>query len=212
MSPDDGYLRLREAIVSGELQPSERLVEADLVERLGVSRGVVRTAIVRLAQEGLVEHERNRGAKVRRVSEAEAIEILEARAVLEALAARQAAERADRDDVAALRAIVARMREHLDEGDLVAASEQNAGLHARIIETSEHRTAARLVSSLSSQIVRFQFRTILAPGRAERSFGEHSAVVDAIAEGDPDAAEAAMRAHLSGVAEALRSSQVAARA
>jgi DNA-binding FadR family transcriptional regulator len=53
-------------------------------------------------------------------------------------------------------------------------------------------------------MVRFQYRTILLPGRSERSFGEHSALVEAIAAGDPDAAEQAMRTHLSHVAEALR--------
>jgi DNA-binding FadR family transcriptional regulator len=55
--------------------------------------------------------------------------------------------------------------------------------------------------------VRFQYRTILLPGRSERSFSEHTAVVDAIADGDGDEAEAAMRTHLSHVADALRSAE-----
>lgn len=54
------------------------------------------------------------------------------------------------------------------------------------------------------QIVRFQYRTILLPGRGERSSSEHIAIIEAAAAGDPDAAEAAMRTHLSQVAEALR--------
>jgi DNA-binding FadR family transcriptional regulator len=57
---------------------------------------------------------------------------------------------------------------------------------------------------LKSQLVRFQYRTIMLPGRTERSFEEHSAIVDAVAAGDPDTAEKAMRRHLSHVAEALR--------
>ena len=85
------YERLREEIVSGRLQPNERLVEADLVQLLQVGRSAVRTALVRLEQEGLVEREPNRGAKVRLVDEREAAEILESRMVLEGLAARHAA-------------------------------------------------------------------------------------------------------------------------
>ena len=62
----------------------------------------------------------------------------------------------------------------------------------------------RLVGTLNSQLVRFQYRTILVPGRAEQSLAEHRAIVDAVAHGDPDAAEQAMREHLAHVVEALR--------
>jgi DNA-binding FadR family transcriptional regulator len=61
----------------------------------------------------------------------------------------------------------------------------------------------RLVGGLKSQLVRFQYRTILVPGRSARSFEEHSAIVDAVVAGDADAAEAAMRRHLAHVADAL---------
>src|SRR5262247_1939955 len=106
----DAYERLREAIVGGRLQPNERLVEADLIPMLHASRTAVRTALVRLVQEGLVEHERNRGAKVRLIDEQEAAEILESRMVLEGLAARYAAKNATKADAAELRAIVKEMR------------------------------------------------------------------------------------------------------
>jgi DNA-binding GntR family transcriptional regulator len=204
MSAEEGYVKLRNAILSARLQPNERLVEADLVATLGVPRAAVRTAILRLAHEGLVEHERNRGAKVRRVDEHEAVEILQARAVLEGLAAREAAARASDAQIEELRSILASMRAALDAGDLLGASERNATLHSRILAMSEHRTAERLVSSLSSQLVRFQYRTILLPGRSERSFAEHALVVEAIAARDPDRAEQAMRAHLTHVTDALR--------
>jgi DNA-binding GntR family transcriptional regulator len=201
---DSGYARLREAIVSGRLQPNQRLVEADLGDELGVGRSAIRTALARLDQEGLVEHERNRGARVRLVEEGEAVEILEARAVLEGLAARHAALAATPEDVADLRAILGEMRRRLDATDLLGASDQNALLHRRLIAASGHETAARLISGLNSQLVRFQYRTILLPGRRDRSFEEHEAIVDAVAAGDAEAAEAAMRLHLSQVAEALR--------
>jgi DNA-binding GntR family transcriptional regulator len=203
---DDGYVRLRQEIVTGRLQPNERLVELDLSERLGVGRSAIRTALVRLESEGLVERERHRGAKVRLVDEHEAVEILEARALLEGLAARHAARHATPEDVAELRTILAGMRTRLDAGDLLGASDQNAVLHHRILQISGHATAQRLISTMRSQLVRFQFRTILVPGRPERSFAEHSEIVDALAAGDGDAAEAAVRRHLSHVAETLSAS------
>jgi DNA-binding GntR family transcriptional regulator len=200
-TPED---RLRQAIVTGRFQPSERLIEADVARELGVGRSAVRTALARLEHEGLVEHERHRGARVRLVSAQEAVEILETRAVLEGVAARHAARNASRADVEQLGRILEGMRRRVDAGDLLGASDQNAVLHGRILEISAHGTVARLIATLKSQLVRFQYRTILLPGRSEHSFGEHAAIVQAIADGDSRAAEQAMRTHLSHVAEALR--------
>jgi DNA-binding GntR family transcriptional regulator len=140
---------------------------------------------------------------VRYVDETEAVEIVLARAALEALAVRQAAERATPEDVEELRTVLGEMRARLDEADLLGASEENAVLHSKLLELSGNRTVIRLVGGLKSQLVRFQYRTILVPGRSARSFEEHSAIVDAVAAGDADAAEAAMRRHLSHVADAL---------
>jgi len=205
LSPED---RLREAIVTGRFQPSERLIEVEVARELGVGRSAVRTALARLEHEGLVEHERHRGARVRLVGAQEAVEILETRAVLEGLAARHAAVNATAEDVRHLTAVLDEMRRRLDAGDLLGASDQNAVLHGRILEISRHTTAARLIATLKSQLVRFQYRTIMLPGRSEHSFGEHRAIIGAIAAGDSDAAEQAMRVHLSHVAEALRGERV----
>jgi DNA-binding GntR family transcriptional regulator len=210
MSPGSAYEALHQSIVSGQLSPGERLVEEELADQLGLGRAAVRTALIRLEHDGLVERERNRGARVRRVSEQEAVQILEARAVLEGLAAGHAAEHATDIDVADLRAILGEMRALLDDGDLLGASERNAVLHRRILEISGHAVAQRICANLHSQIVRFQFRTILAPGRAGQSYAEHEAVVDAIAAHDRDAAEVAMKAHLSHVSEALHAIAAAA--
>jgi DNA-binding GntR family transcriptional regulator len=207
---DAAYRALRAAIVSGELLPSERLVEEDLSRRLGIGRAGVRMALVRLEHDGLVEHERHRGARVRRVSDREAVEILEVRAALESLAARHAARRATPRDVRELRAIVRDMGAKRERGDLIAVSDANAALHRRVLEISDRETAQRRSAMLISQIVRFQYRTVLLPGRPERSQREHEAIVEAIAAGDSDAAERAMRRHLSQVAEALRARVAAA--
>ena len=204
---DDGYLRLREAIVRGELAPNQRLVEADMSSEFGMPRAAVRTALVRLEHEGLVEREPHRGARVRLVSEAEAVEILEARAALEGLAARQAARNLTPAGASELREILERQRAALAKQDLLGASDVNAELHAKIVELSGHATAQRLIRALNSQMVRYQFRTILIPGRPTQSIEEHTAIVDALTGGQPEAAERAMRRHLNQVAKALHASQ-----
>jgi DNA-binding GntR family transcriptional regulator len=200
---DEGYLRLRDAIVRGELAPNQRLVEADMSQEFRMPRAAVRTALVRLEHEGLVEREPHRGARVRRVSEQEAVEILQARAALEGLAAREAALNITRATAAEVRAVLARQKAALGGQDLLGASDVNAELHAKIVELSGHQTAQRLIRSLNSQMVRVQFRTILIPGRPAQSLEEHSAIVEAVTSGDGDKAERAMKRHLTNVAHAL---------
>jgi DNA-binding GntR family transcriptional regulator len=202
---DDGYTLLRQAILSGELLPNERLVELDLSERFEIGRAAIRTALARLEQDGIVEREPFRGARVRLIPASEAVEILEARAVLEGLTARKAATNATGKDVTALRAILKRMDAKFKAGDLLGGSEINTELHRTIIQMAKHSAAARLIEGLQAQNVRHQFRTILVPGRAVRSLEEHKAIVEAIASRDGDAAERAMRLHLSHVVEALAS-------
>ncbi|HLY35158.1 MAG TPA: GntR family transcriptional regulator [Candidatus Limnocylindria bacterium] len=200
----DAYRRLREGITSGRFQPSERLVEADLTRFLGAGRTAVRAALVRLDQEGLVTRELNRGARVRLVSDREALEIEEARSALERLLARQAAIKATPAQVRQLKQILAEMRRRLAAGDSVGYSELNPGFHQLIWASAQNATASRLVLNLKSQSLRFQFHTMLRPGRPQRSLHEHETIFNAIAAHEPDAAEAAMREHLEEVVENLR--------
>ncbi len=202
---DAAYAALRQRIRGGELAPGERLVETDLAARLGLGRNAVRTALARLEQDGLVERLPYKGARVRAIGESEAVEILEARGALEGLAARYAAQHATPEDVAALRAALARMQQLHAAGDLLGASELNAALHGRIVAIARLPQVAKLIDDLNAQNVRHQFRTVLAPGRPSQSLAEHRAIVDAIAGADPEGAEAAMRAHLSHVVRTLRS-------
>jgi DNA-binding GntR family transcriptional regulator len=204
LTDDECYVRLREAIMREELLPNERLVEMDLARSLGTGRAAIRTALTRLEQEGLVQRERYRGARVRLISEAEAIEILEVRTALESLAARYAALNATPADCDVLYSLLAEQRHSIEEGDLLASSEVNGRLHQTLLQIARHATATRLLDMLKPQNVRFQYRTILVPGRPWRSHQEHHDIVEAVASHDSDRAEAAMRLHLSHVAEALR--------
>src|SRR6185503_20622092 len=106
----DVTLRLREAITRGRLMPNERLIEADLAGQFRVNRAHIRTALAMLDQEGLVVREKNRGARVRSISDAEALEIAATRLVIETMVARQAAERIDAAARKALRAVETDMR------------------------------------------------------------------------------------------------------
>ena len=201
---DEGYEHLYQAILRGEFQPNERLIEMNLAQQYHVGRAAIRTALARLEQDGLVEREPNRGARVRAISEEEAVETLEARAVLEGLAARYAARNVTDADIADLRTIVGEMEACLAEGDLLGISEGNVRLHNKLLQIANNKTVARLIERLRAQHVRSQFRIILVPGRPPRSVAEHRAIVEAVASRDPDAAETAMRSHLANTVETLR--------
>jgi DNA-binding GntR family transcriptional regulator len=204
LTDEECYARLREAILKEQFLPNERLIEMDLAQSLGAGRAAIRTALARLEQDGLVERERYRGARVRLISETEAIEILEVRAALESLAARHAAQKITPAQSDTLHTLLAEQRHCIDAGDLLGSSDVNARLHQTILRIAEHGIATRVLDMLKPQNVRFQYRTILVPGRPERSVQEHRAIVEAITNQDPDLAETAMRHHLSLVAEALR--------
>jgi DNA-binding GntR family transcriptional regulator len=196
--------RLRTDILSGALLPGERLIELNLAERYGVGRAAVRAALVELDGEGLVQREANRGATVRRVSLTEAIEITEARGVLEGLIARLAAERATDDERSELADIVAGMEQAVAGADPGSYSELNRRFHRRLREIGRHEVSQDLVDNLRNRAVHHQYRLSMVPGRADESLDQHRAVAAAVIAGDADAAEAAMRAHLDSVASVLR--------
>ncbi|MFC5826450.1 GntR family transcriptional regulator [Nonomuraea insulae] len=206
MSTDSGTVldAIRDGIMRGEFVPDQRLVEADLSERFSASRSSVRSALLQLANEGLVERVMNRGARVRAVSLAEAVEITEVRMVVEGLCAAKAAGRVTPAEAGELREIGARMSEAVGSGDVLGYSELNQLLHRRIRELSGQSTAGGVLERLRGQIVRHQFRLSMQRGRPAVSLGQHLAIIEAICAGDPDAAERASRDHLRSVIEALR--------
>ncbi len=200
----DGYAELRNAILTGRFGPNERLVEAEISSEFAMPRAAVRTAFVRLEVEGLLRREPNKGARVRMVTDDEAIQIMHTRAVLEGLLARRAAERVTPADARRLGAVARQYRALVDAGDVLASANSNVELHALIREIAREPVPAQLVEQLNSRITRFQFRTAVIPGRPAATADEHDAIVEAIAAGDPPRAERAMRRHLTNVAGALQ--------
>ncbi|MFI8594439.1 GntR family transcriptional regulator [Microbacterium sp. NPDC078428] len=196
--------QIRDAILGGEFAPHQRLIEADISERFEASRAGVRTALLNLAGEGLVERLPNRGARVRAISVAEAIEIVEVRVGLESLCARKAAERVTEDEAAELRLLGGQIESAVATGNLVEYARLNQDMDRRIREISGHDTATRLLERLRAQSARHQFRLAYHPGRAVQSAPEHVAIIDAVVARDPDRAEAATREHLQGIVALLR--------
>ncbi|WP_150135963.1 GntR family transcriptional regulator [Streptomyces hyaluromycini] len=197
---------IRAAIVRGDHVPDQRLVEVDLAERFSVSRGAVRSALLQLGNEGLVERIPNRGARVRAVPPAEAIEITEVRMVVEGLCAAKAAQRVTDAEIAELREIRAEMIAAVEAGEVVIYSRLNNRLHRRLVELSGQATTGGALERLRGQSVRHQFRLALQPGRPAVSLPEHLAIIDAVCGRDPVAAEQAARGHLGSVIHALRMS------
>jgi DNA-binding GntR family transcriptional regulator len=195
---------LRLAIYHGELTPGQRLVEAEVASRYDASRAAVREALALLSNEGLVVRERNRGARVRPVSLDEAIEIFEARAVLEGLCAAKAASLITARERRELKALGSPMSEAVRRNDVIAYNQTSLQVHTTIQEIAKQATVSGMLDRLRYQSVRYQFHVALLPGRPAQGLKEHLAIIDAVCSGNPERAEKAMRDHLFSVIEALR--------
>ncbi|MEV5310927.1 GntR family transcriptional regulator [Streptomyces sp. NPDC052610] len=196
--------RLRQAILRGEMAPAQRLVENELAEQFGVTRASIRAALIDLEAQGLVERIRNRGSRVRVVTVEEAVAITECRMVLEGLCAAKAAVAASDEQLDELTGLGTAMSKAVADGEPMTYSDLNQDLHARIREFSGQATAVDLLERLNAQLVRHRFQLALRPGRPQRSLNEHLTLIEAIRAREPQAAEAAARAHLASVIEALR--------
>jgi DNA-binding GntR family transcriptional regulator len=206
------YTALRHSILNGDFSPGQRLVEEELAATLGVTRQSLRAALLDLTTEGLVERIPNRGARVRVVSTAEAVQITECRMALEALCAVKAALNVTDKEAGQLRELGENLKRAVSEGNPFKYSELNRELHRRVGVISRQTVAVALLDKLHGQLVRHQFQLALRPGRPEVSVGEHLAILNAIADRKPEEANLAVRAHLASVISALRADDTAARA
>lgn len=211
VAPEDGsapavtavVTAVRDGIMQGRYAPGQRLPESDLVSLYRTSRGVVRIALAQLENEGIVMRERNRGARVRPISLEEAVEITEARSVVEGLCAAKAAERATAEDRVRLRALGTDLQAAVDAGDVLAYTRINQDVHHAVREISGHETAGRMLDRLRTQSVRYHYTVALLPGRPSIGLAEHLDVIESVCAGDPDVAEHTMRSHLISVVTAL---------
>jgi DNA-binding GntR family transcriptional regulator len=184
---------LRRAIVTGQLAPGQRLTERSLIEMLGVSRTVIRETLRQLEAEGLIEIIPNKGPVVRVLSAAEAKDLYSIRAVLEGLAARLFAENAAeplvRELEAAFEAIVTAYQG--DSGE--QALEAKTNFYDLLYRGTGSETLTAMLSQVQARIWRWRAVGLTHPNRAakrlDESTGNLRALVDAISQGDGDAAE-----------------------
>ena len=191
--------RLRDAILDGQFRPGERLVERVLCERLGVSRTVVREALRHLETEGLVDVIPQQGPAVARLDRGQAAQIYEIRAMLEALAARAAAERATPADVERLRAANEAIQAAFSEGHGRAILKATSDWYELMFRIADKPMAWQVVQGLNARISRLRAVTISQPGRAADAGDEMRCIIDAIAAADGDAAARASFDHLERV-------------
>jgi phosphonate utilization transcriptional regulator len=194
------HAEIERLILSGELAPGAKLTEVMLAERLGVSRGPIREALLVLEEAGLVRLEKNRGAFVRSIPLDEAMEIYDLRAMVDEWAGRQLAERITPEQLKELRTMVEQMERLVKEGHKTSASDPyhllNLAFHDRIVEFVGNRKLTDMYRRLVKELSLFR-RVNLADGQQMPvSVQEHRAILKAIAAGDADGAGRALRAHV----------------
>jgi len=193
------YKEIRGAIVDLRLEPGAPLREAAIATQLGVSKTPVREALRRLEQEGLVEATSFKGAVVTDYSERDLEEIYELRELLEGVAVRAAATDTDDETLQALRDVIERSRAARDAGDLGGLAELLGRFDQIVFEQVANVRIRNLIETLRAHLTRIGKLTEEIPGRVEASVEEHAAIVEAIARGDADGAERAMRVHIASV-------------
>lgn len=188
------YGHLREELFTGRLRPGQWLREQELAEELRVSRTPVREAMRRLAQEGLLLITSNRGVRVRPITLAETVAVYEVRDRLEGMAAALAASHADRAGIDDLLERLEVMMA-LPDDDFVSHVRSDNDLHLCLATLSGNPVLAEFVQRLNERVTPAKVVTRDLNATPEVR-AQHRAIVEAVARGDPEAAESAMRAHV----------------
>ncbi|MEV7005005.1 GntR family transcriptional regulator [Streptosporangium sp. NPDC051022] len=189
------YSTLRNEIVRGVLRPNEAVVEADIADRLGVSRTPVRESLQRLASDGLIVSRRRRWVVYERSRE-EIAELYEVRAALESHAARLAALRASDEQIAALRELTRRVSGGVDGLSGPERVEANECFHDLVIRSSAND---RLVAEIHrNRLYAFNHQVVAGYTREQlrESWHQHEEIVEAVAARDATRAGEATRRHI----------------
>lgn len=205
---DKALLEMRQLILNGELAPGERISELPMVDRLGVSRTPVKLALVRLAEEGLVQEASGGGYTVSSFDEADIRDAIELRGIMEGIAARKAAERRlGRQDLAELRDTVGALdavvrRREIDEHDFLDYIRLNQRFHDTIMTLADSRVLRRAFERIvvlpfasPSAFVMAQSRIPEAREVLIIAQEHHRTLLEAMATGEGGRAEAIAREH-----------------
>jgi DNA-binding GntR family transcriptional regulator len=186
--------QLENLITTGVFGPGARLVEGELAQRLGVSRGPVRETLQLLSNDGFVDLRPRQGAFVHTPTSKEVDDFFEVRSVLECESARLAALRITSDGIERLRSCQRRASDLLAAGEHPSAVHREVKVHELITEIADNPLLAQMLSTLNKRSTWY-----MSPyQRYEKAWSEHEQIVEAIIRGDVSAANAAMAAHNSG--------------
>lgn len=204
------YRELRDSILSVHRKPGEPIVERQIAEVYGVSRTPVREAVLKLADEGLIEIFPQSGTFVARIPLSALPEAIAIRRVLEEATVRYAAQRATRSQIAALRANLELQRENEAAGDLDGFHDADNAFHALLAETAGYPGFWTVTQQVKIHVDRYRHLTLPVVGRVKKAISEHEAILDAVAAGDADRAAQALIHHLNdlqlGISDAQRQS------
>lgn len=191
----DAYTLILEAIEAGLYKPGDRLVESELAERLGVSRTPVREALQRLETQAMLTRD-GRSLIVATLDHNQLAELYAVRSELEGLAARLAARHATPEEIRVLQSMVAEDRALLG-GDPRALSRANKRFHKQIHLASHNRFLVQQLDLVHRSMALMANTSFAAEGRDEIALAEHDQIVASIAAGDGEAADQALRTHIS---------------
>ncbi len=193
------YAALRDQIVRAELAPGERLSEAELGERLGVSRTPIREALGRLRDDRLVEVRPQIGTFVARISPQSVSDAQFIREALECTAVRVAAELADEESMAQLVENLRAQERATERFDFDSWQLLDDTFHRNLCDLSGHPAVWPVNERAKSHLNRLRRLSLSMPDYLPTMVEDHRAVADAVASHDPDAAEEALREHLRAV-------------
>jgi len=186
-------------VLSGSLQPGQRLVQSRLAGQFNVAQGVVRESLLELSCSGLVEAIDDFGVFVSKLGGPTVVEALEIREVLEGLAARLCCRRASREDIENLKATVENIHTLGCEGECDRALKMDRAFHQKIVEISRNETLEAVTAS------HWTLRLVLKMSfDVEIVYSAHKAIVDAIEQNQPDLAERLMRDHIRSGREVVK--------
>lgn len=197
------YATLRAAILDARLEPGRKLSENELAGELGVSRTPVREALAALREERLVAIVPQLGTFVTRVSDQAVADAAFVREALECAAIRRAAGRVTAEALVALQANLTAQERAVDAADAEAFDALDDDLHRQLCELSGHAIAWELSRRANGHLDRVRRLSLPEPGYLGEMLAEHRTVVAAVADGDADRAEDALRHHLGMVLSML---------
>ncbi len=201
--------RLRDLIVTGELEPGARLNERLLCERFNISRTPLREALKILSAEGLITLLPNRGAVVTKLTMEEAEDMFQVMAVLEGLAGELAGKRATDADIRKIRALHDDMQSHFEKGKLKQYFAANQKIHQCIVDAARNTELTNLYGKLSVRLRRARFVANISRERWQHAMQEHEEIMAALEQRDSDKLKAILRAHLENKFDAIRTSVAA---